>query len=106
MIIDISRHEDAMRRLCHEAIACVPEAWNEGRLTIAIDEAGLHYRLESDTNQTPATATQQLGTLCGELYVLMEMEGQQWSRCVISFTRRPDDSWNFNVNFTYPDSKA
>lgn len=103
MTIDISRYDDINRRLGQEAIACVPETWTQGRLTIAYDGSALHYRLESDMNQTPAAATEQLGKLCGELYILMEMDGQRWSQCVIEFTKAQDDSWGFNVRFTYPD---
>lgn len=68
------------------------------------DEKGLHYRLETDSNPTRAEATQQLGLLCGELYIRMEMEGQCWSKCVMSFTKTPDGSWSFEVKFEYPDS--
>ena len=68
---------------------------------MSLDAAGLHYRLESDSNQTAAVLTQQLGRLCGELCVLMEMDGQGWSQCVVEFTKAPDDSWGFVVRFTY-----
>lgn len=103
MTIDISRYDDINRRLGQEAIACVPETWTQGRLTITCDGSALHYWLENDSNQTRAVATQQLGELCGELYLLMEMAGQRWSQCVVEFTKTPDDSWSFNVRFTYPD---
>jgi hypothetical protein len=104
MTIDISKYDDTFRRLSNETLACVPEAWDQGRLTLSITEEGsLHYVLESDLSQTPATHTQQLGKLCGELYIRMEMDGQQWSRCVMSFTRTPDDSWDFEVKFAYPE---
>ena len=102
MTVDLSKYDDIIRRLSHEAIACVPEAWDQGHLTISITEQGLHYLLQSDSNQTPATHRQQLGKLCGELYIRMEMDGRQWSQCVINFTRTPDDSWDLRVNFTYP----
>ena len=102
--MDLSRHGDTVRRLSHEALACVPETWNQGRLVMEYDEKGLHYRLENDSDPTPAVATQQLAMLCGELYVLMEMEGQRWSKCVIDFTKTPDESWKFEVKFKYPDS--
>jgi hypothetical protein len=73
-------------------------------LTIALEGGGLRYLLESDSNQTGAVATRQLGELCSKLYVLMEMDGQQWSQCVIGFTKTPDGSWEFDVNFAYPES--
>ena len=93
-----------MRRLSQEAIACVPETWTQGRLRMTLDGSGLRYWLESDSNKTPAELTQQLGRLCGELYVLMEIDGQAWSQCVIEFKKTPDDSWGFEVRFTYAES--
>ena len=104
MTANLSRYDDTLRHLSKEAIACVPEAWRQGRLTMDLDAAGLHYRLESDLNQTRAELTQQLGRLCGELYVLMEIDGQAWSQCVIEFKKTPDDSWGFEVRFTYAES--
>jgi hypothetical protein len=102
MTVNLSRYDDTLRHLSHEAIACAPKTWTQGRLTMALDAAGLHYQLESDSDQTPAVLTQQLARLCGELYVLMEMDGQGWSQCSIEFTKTPDDSWSFDVRFTYP----
>jgi hypothetical protein len=104
MTVDISKYQDTFQRLAHGAVACVPEAWDEGRLTIALHGDSLRYQLESDSNETSALVTEQLGELCAELYLSMEMDGQPWSQCVISFTRTPDDSWNFEVKFTYPES--
>jgi hypothetical protein len=102
--VDFSKYNDTLRRLSHEAIACAPEVWNQGRLIIDFDGSALHYRMESDSNQTPAALTQQLARFCGELFILMEMDGQQWSQCVISFSKTPEDSWDFNVKFSYPES--
>jgi hypothetical protein len=104
MTVDLSKYNDILRRLSNEALACVPEVWDQGRLTISITEEGsLHYVLEGDSDETPATHTQQLGKLCGELYIRMEMGGQQWSRCIISFAKTLEDSWGFEVKFAYPE---
>ena len=102
MTVDISRYDETFRRLGQEAIACVPEEWTQGRLTMSCDGDSLQYRLKSDTNETLAEATQRLAELCGELYVLMEKDGQRWVSCVIEFTRPPGGTWGFDVRFTYP----
>jgi hypothetical protein len=100
MTVDLSRYQDTFEGVAHEAVACAPEAWDKVRLTIALHEGSLHCQLESDSNETRAAATQALAELCAKLYLLMEMDGQQWSQCVIGFTKTPDDSWNFDVKFT------
>jgi hypothetical protein len=33
--VDISKYDDILQRMGSEAIACIPEAWNTGQLTIA-----------------------------------------------------------------------
>jgi hypothetical protein len=101
MTIDTSSYNDTFRRLASEAVACVPDFWNQGRLTITMREGSLHYLLENDAKQTGAAATQQLGRLCGELYLLMQMDGQEWSQCIIAFARTATDGWNFDVKFKY-----
>jgi hypothetical protein len=98
---DIAKYNDTFRRLGQEAVACAPAEWNRGRLTIASDGQSLQCRLEGDSIQTRVALTQQLGRLCGELYILMEMDGQRWSKCVIGFTKTPKGSWNFDVKFSY-----
>ena len=104
MTLDISRYDGIFRRLAHEAVACVPETWDQGRLMISFDGAALRYELLNDSNLNVAVATQQLGRLCGELYLMTEMDGQRWSHCALSFTRTPEDSWDFRVNFTQPEA--
>jgi len=103
MTLDISRYDGIFRRLAHEAVACVPATWNHGRLIISCDGEALRYELENDLNLNGAVATQQLGKLCGELYITMEMDGQRWSQCAINFTRTPVDSWDIKVHFTWPE---
>ena len=102
MTVDIGKYDEVLQRLFQEAVACAPPKWNQGRLTIRFDGSALHYHLEGDPDQPPAVATPQLARLCGELYVRMETDGQQWSGCLIGFTKTPDESWNFEVRFTYP----
>ena len=102
--MDFSRYDSIFRRLAHEAVACVPETWNQGRLRISFDGATLRYELENDLNLNGAMTTPQLGKLCGELYLTMEMDRQRWSQCAINFTRTLNNLWDFKVNFTQPES--
>ena len=102
--IDASEHQGAFRRLAFEAIGCAPVVWKQGRLTITLDGKSLYYDLESDTSRIPALTTPELGELCVELYQLMERHGQSWSQCVIDFAKTPNDSWDFEVKFGYPES--
>lgn len=102
MTVDLSRYSDTFRRLSQEAVACAPEEWDQGRLIIAFDGRALHYRMECDSDATPAVLTQQLAELCAEIYLLMEMNGQRWLQCIIAFAKTLDDSWGFEVKFVYP----
>lgn len=105
MTVDLSRYSDTFRRLSQEAVACAPEEWDQGRLTIACNGHGLQCRMESDSSSTQPVLTQQLAELSAEIYLLMEMNGQRWSQCIIAFTKTPDDSWDFEVKFVYPKSE-
>jgi hypothetical protein len=101
--VDPSKYHTAFRRLANEAIGCAPVVWNQGRLTVTLDGKSLFYDLESDSSRIPALTTPELGELCVELYQLMEADGQEWSECVIDFAKMPDESWDFEVRFGFPE---
>jgi len=97
----LDRYVDPLLSLVKEAIACSPESWNEGRLTIECDGSYMNYALKNEKNEEKAQISGALRQLCEDLYVLMRQSGDWWTVAVIHVFRE-DDSWSYKVNFTYP----
>jgi len=99
------RYTEQLTTLMKEAIACSPESWSEGWLSIDCDGSYMNYALKNEKAEDNAQITGTLRQLCEDLYVVMRQSGDWWVRAVIHFFRQ-DGSWSFNVDFTYPKSSV
>lgn len=97
------RYTEQLTSLIQEAIACSPESWNEGWLSIDCDGSYMNYALKNEGAEHKAEISGELRQLCEGLYVVMRQSGDWWVKAVIHFFRK-NGSWSFNVDFTYQDS--
>lgn len=96
----LDQYGDILLRLLREAIACTPQEWTKGTLTIDCDGMRINYRLKNDEQPGLASISESLRDLIDELYVGMEAQGDKWTQATLSFFQEIDD-WKFNVNFEY-----
>jgi hypothetical protein len=94
---------DVLTRLVTVAIACSPESWDRGRLSITCDGSRIDYSLKNDGSAERARISDELRSLCEELYVVMRNAGDDWSEAVVLYHRKDDDTWGMETSFTYPD---
>lgn len=88
--------------LLRECIACTPESWEEGALTIDCDGRAINYKLKNENAEDKAVISAELRRLCEALYVTMRQHGDTWVQAVLSF-RLEDDSWSCKTHFQYAD---
>lgn len=93
-------YTEVMNALVAEAVACSPETWNNGRLTIECDGSYMNYRLKNDEAPEKARISDELRGLCEEVYVVMRDAGDVWLEAVVHFFRK-GDGWSFKVEFKY-----
>ena len=95
-----NQYNDVVLRILRETIACTPQEWTKGALTIDCDGVRINYKLKNDEQPNPASISQSLRTLIEELYVTMANQGDQWTQATLSFFQEGDD-WKYNVKFDY-----
>jgi len=93
-------YSDVMDRLVQETVACTPEEWNHGTLTIESDGTRINYRLKNEDQAGVAVISEMLRDLIDELYVCMSRNGDEWTVATIAFTEDGDDL-NFTTSFEY-----
>lgn len=96
------RYGDVLNRLVSEMVACSPEAWTNGRLSIQFDGARLTYQLRNPGHPERAELSPELIALIDELAVRMIRDGAVWREANIDFTRSGDDV-RFDAAFDYVD---
>ena len=101
----LDRYSEHLQALIGEAVACSPETWSEGRLTIECDGSYMNYALKNEASNDKAQISGPLRQLCEDIYVVMRQSGDWWTAASIHFFRK-DEGWSFNVDFTYPKSEA
>lgn len=98
------RYSDVLNRLASEAIECSPEQWREGVLSISCDGAGINYSLKNPNSDLRASISEDLRSLCEELYVVMRNAGEVWVQANVKFFQKEDAEWGFSFEFSYSDS--
>lgn len=96
----LDQYNDVLTRLLQEAIACTPQEWTKGTLTIDCDGVKINYKLKNDEQPGLASISESLRDLIDEMYVRMANQGDKWVQATLSFFQE-DSSWKFNVNFEY-----
>ena len=96
----LDQYSDVLLRLLREAIACTPQEWTKGTLTIDCDGVKINYKLVNGEQPGLASISESLRDLIDELYVRMANQGDKWAQATLSFFQESDE-WKFDVNFDY-----
>lgn len=96
----LDQYTDVLTRLLQEAIACTPQEWTRGTLTIDCDGVKIDYKLKNDEQPGLASISERLRDLIDELYVRMAHQGDKWVQATLSFFQE-NSSWKYNVDFEY-----
>jgi hypothetical protein len=100
----LGRYTEALQALVGEAVACSPDSWSEGTLTIECDGSYMTYALKNEGSEEKAQISAALRKLCENLYVVMRQAGDWWTAASIRFFRK-GEGWSFETGFTYPRSE-
>ena len=96
-------YNDILNNLISEAISCTPESWTSGTLAIDCDGRAINYSLKNPNEEERAQLSDQLRSLCEQLYVVMREHGDLWVEATIDFAQM-DEKWSFNTNFKYEET--
>ena len=96
----LEEYSDVMNRLVAEAIACTPEEWSHGKLSIEADGVRINYKLKNDSDPGAASISEKLRDLIDELYVRMDRHGDTWVGAVIDF-QLDGDRVKLQTSFQY-----
>ena len=94
------QYTNVLNRLVPEAVACTPQEWTKGTLTITSDGTRMNYKLKNEDQPGIATLSEKLRDLIDELYVRMAHHGDAWTDATICF-RQEGDSLKFDTDFQY-----
>ena len=98
----LQRYGDVLNQLVSEMVACSPEGWTSGRLSIQFDGARLTYQLRNPGHPERAELSPELIALIDELAVRMIRDGAAWREASIGFTRTGENV-SFDASFDYVD---
>lgn len=96
----LDQYTDVLTRLLQEAIACTPQEWTRGTLTIDCDGMRITYKLKNDDQPGLALISESLRDLIDELYVRMAHQSDKWVQATLTFFQEKS-SWKYNVEFEY-----
>ena len=85
-------------------VACTPQEWTKGTLTIDCDGTRVDYKLKNQDQPGMAAISEKLRDLIDELYVRMSHQGDTWTQAIISFTQEGGNC-KFNTSFQYAQSE-
>ncbi|MGN6366850.1 MAG: hypothetical protein ACTHN5_01035 [Phycisphaerae bacterium] len=81
----LEEYNDITTRIVSETVACTPEEWTHGTLTIDCDGTRIDYKLKNAEQPGMAVISDKLRSLCEELYVRMARHGDRWTQATIRF---------------------
>jgi hypothetical protein len=99
------QYTDVINRLVAETVACTPEGWAQGSLTIECDGNRINYKLKSAEYPGLAVISDELRGLAEELYVTMADNGEVWGQATIKFSL-DGDKVSFDTAFEYSHKSA
>lgn len=94
------QYTDVLNRLVPEIVACTPQEWTKGNLSISSDGTRIDYTLKNEEQPETAAISEKLRDLIDELYVRMAHHGDTWTEATISFFQEGGDL-KFNTAFKY-----
>jgi hypothetical protein len=101
----LEEYNDVTTRIVSETIACTPEEWTHGTLTIDCDGTRIDYKLKNAEQPGMAVISNTLRSLCEELYVRMARHGNRWTQATITFEVE-DGKASFKNSFRYASGSA
>lgn len=96
----LDEYSDVMNRLVAETVACTPEEWSRGTLTIESDGVRINYRLKNEGEPGTASISELLRDLIDELYIRMDRHGDTWIEAVVDF-RLNGEKVGIETSFKY-----
>lgn len=96
----LEQYADILDRLVAETVACTPQDWTKGTLTIESDGTYVNYKLKNPDEPGAADISEKLRDLIDELCVRMARRGDSWTEAKISFFHDGADL-KFNAAFEY-----
>jgi len=100
----LDQYTDVITRLLRETIACTPDSWDKGILTIDSDGTHINYKLKNEGHPENAAISEKLRDLIDELYVRMAHNGDVWTAAKISFSHETA-GLKYNIDFQYTHSE-
>jgi hypothetical protein len=100
----LDEYSDVISRLVTETVACTPQEWTKGTLTIDTDGTRINYKLKNETQPGTASISEKLRTLIDELYIRMSHQGDSWTQAIITFNQE-GERVKFDTSFKYATPK-
>jgi len=99
----LKEQEEILDALHEDVMAGIPDTWTSATLTIETDGNWIDYKLKNLVGEPgKATISNLLAQLSEDLYVNASSHGAAWTKVVLTYTKKPDDSWSFHADYTYP----
>jgi hypothetical protein len=86
-------------------VACTPQEWTKGLLTIQCDGTRITYQLKNAEQAGTASISEKLRDLIDELYVRMAQHGDKWTEATISFLQEGKEL-KYDTSFVYEKPRA
>lgn len=96
----LEQYSDVITRLVSETVACTPQEWTRGTLTIECEGTRIDYKLKNEDQPGKALISEKLRDLIDELYVRMAHSGGAWTQAVVTFFQEGDNC-KFHTSFQY-----
>ncbi|MBO9880706.1 hypothetical protein [Xanthomonas sp. D-109] len=100
----LDEYNDITTRLVGETIACCPDGWEAGTLSMQSDGVKLTYQLRKPDHPDKASISELLRDLIDELYVRMARHGDIWLEASAVWWREGNDA-KFKISYVYPEPK-
>lgn len=100
------KYGDWITPVVTEAVACTPETWKGGTLSIACDGAALSCTLENPGLGDTVEASPELCQRCAELYAAMYDAGDDWGTATLQFSPQEDGEWDLDMQFEEAEPSA
>lgn len=100
----LEEYNDVTTRIVSETVACAPEEWTHGTLTIDCDGTRIDYKLKNAEQPGMAVISDKLRSFCEELYVRMARHGDSWTQATIRFEVENGEA-KFKNTFQYASSE-
>lgn len=97
----LDQYTDVLNRLVAETVACTPQEWTKGVLSIESDGVRINYKLKNEEEQGTAVISEKLRDLIDEFYIRMADHGEAWIEAHLKFSLS-DGKVAFETSFNYP----